>query len=121
MTPAEFEALVQRLANGAAQQNDVAIGLSHVIKVLDAQVEVVRQHDHVIWAAKGGIALTVLFIGLIVYVFLDLRQELRRKIDIEVVSQHLENIDRHLEVLDQRVERLRDMMPAPYGHRRESP
>jgi hypothetical protein len=116
MPEAELKALIQRLSAGIAPQSDVGVGLAHVIKILDSQVETVRDHDHWIWAAKGALALTLLFIGLVVYVFQDVRQELRRKMDIEVVQQHLDNLDHHLEVLDARIERLRDMVP---GQRRE--
>jgi hypothetical protein len=77
----------------------------------------VRDHDRWLWAAKGAIALSFLFIGLIVYVFNDVRSELRRKIDIEVAAERFDRISTHMEYLNARVDRLRDMLSAPPEHR----
>jgi hypothetical protein len=79
----------------------------------------IRDHDRWIWAAKGAIALSLLFIGLIVYVFNDVRAELRRKIDAEVAAERFDRISTHMEYLNARVDRLRDMLVAPSEHRNE--
>jgi hypothetical protein len=77
----------------------------------------VRDHDRWLWAAKGAIALSFLFIGLIVYVFNDVRSELRRKLDIEVAAERFDRIHAHMEYLDARVDRLRDKLASPPEHR----
>jgi hypothetical protein len=77
----------------------------------------VRDHDRWIWAAKGALALTFLFIGLVVYVFNDVRAELRRKADETVITQQINDINQHISYLVGRLERLRDMVPAPREHR----
>jgi len=77
----------------------------------------VLDHDRWIWAAKGAVALSILFAGLIVYVFNDVRSELRRKIDVAVVDERIDRLTRHLDFLDSRFDRLRDMLPAPPEHR----
>jgi hypothetical protein len=113
----DFDDLVKRLSNGDARREDITAALAHVLRVLEAQVANIREHDHWIWAAKGALALTVVFIGLIVYVFNDVREELRRKVDAGIMSQQIEAMDRHLSYIDGRLERLRDMLPAPQEHR----
>jgi hypothetical protein len=77
----------------------------------------VRDHDRWLWAAKGAIALSFLFIGLIVYVFNDVRSELRRKLDTEVAAERFDRITTQIEYLNTRVDRLRDMVAAPPEHR----
>jgi hypothetical protein len=71
----------------------------------------VRDHDRWLWAAKGACTLALLFMGLVVYVFNDVRAELRRKIDADIIEQHMLKIDRHLEYLDSRFDQLRNMIP----------
>lgn len=80
---------------------------------LTALKALVQDHDRWLWAAKGACALALLFMGLIVYVFSDVRQELRTKISVEAGEERMVRMERRLDYIDARLERLRDMMPDP--------